>query len=406
MSRPPLGTAVELGRLSLGWYSLLIVLGIAVGVWLAMREEKRLGLPRDTILNFSLLAIPLGIVGARLYYVLFSWNYYAGNWLEIFRTWNGGLAIYGGILGGVFAAWIIARRGKMNIWTLLDACMPSLALAQSIGRWGNYANMEAYGARIYDSAAQFFPLAVEIPIVGANGAVYWYWHMATFFYESLWCFVLFLALMRFRRRMTRPGDAALWYTLLYCAGRTVIEGLREDSLMLVVAAAQVRVSQILSALACLGVVLFLFLRLRKARRLRTFDWLALSMAALGIACTFVSEFERNAYQMLFVPAQVLLAALMACDIAFFVHCVTKAGRLRAPTAWALVCALLCACLLAAGIGRLGNANTGFVALRQAVSMGHVILCGAWLYLRCGPPRRSMAPSQNTRQEESAHAATA
>lgn len=387
MSQPPLGSTLNLFGLSIPWYSLLIMTAIAIGIVLATREEKRLEMPGETILNFALLAIPLALIGARIYYVIFTWNRFANDPLEILRIWNGGLAIYGGILGALLAAFLLTRKGNVSFFTLLDVCAPSLALGQAIGRWGNYANMEAYGARIYNEAAQFFPNAVQIPIIGADGTVFWYWHMATFFYESIWCAIIFAILWSKRKKMGRPGDVFFWYTLLYCAGRTVIEGLRDDSLMINVSAAQVRFSQVFSAIACIAIIVVFSRRLIKRRKLHLPDYLCWGAAALGIACTFVGEFERNAYQMLFIPAQLLLGALLAVDLVLFIYYISRTKRFNAPSIWMVVMIFLCALTLLLGIGRLGATNTAYVALRQSVAMAHVVLAGAWLYLRCGKPRK-------------------
>ncbi|MDL2318853.1 prolipoprotein diacylglyceryl transferase [Eubacteriales bacterium OttesenSCG-928-A19] len=407
MSRPPLGSTINILGMELNWYSLLIVVAVIVGILLAMREERRMHLPKDTVVNFALLAIPLGLIGARLYYVIFSWGRFADNIMEVFRIWHGGLAIYGGILGAILAAFLVTRgKGSTDFWTLLDVCAPSLALGQAIGRWGNYANMEAYGARIYDEAAQFFPIAVEIRLVGANGAEYWYWHMATFFYESMWCLVIFCLLWFSRKRPHARGDIIRWYVLLYCAGRTVIEGLRDDSLMLNVSAAQVRISQVLSAIACVAVVAVFFARVSRARKLHLADYLCWALVALGIACAFVGEFERNAYQMLFIPAQILLALLLAVDVVFLLHYVGLTRRLNLPSVLTLICAGMCVLTLLLGIGRLGASNTAYVALRQSVSMLHVLLSGLWFYLRGGKPRRKTASQERIDSEEGTNHATA
>lgn len=405
MSRPPLGSSFTVFGLTIPWYSLLIMIAFVIGIALAMREEKRLKLPKDTALNFALLAIPLGLIGARLFYVAFTWNRFAADPLEILRVWNGGLAIYGGILGGILAAYLVTRKHKENFLTLLDACAPSLALGQAIGRWGNYANMEAYGERIYDQAAQFFPIAVEISLVNSEGVEYVYWHMATFFYESVWCFVIFLILMACRKRMGRRGDVLYWYILLYGAGRTVIEGLRDDSLMLNVAAAQVRVSQVLSAVGCLVIVVIFFVRLVRSQKIHFADYLSWPIILLGIGCTFVGEFERNAYQMLFIAAQALLGALLALDVVFFAHYLHRARRLDGPAIWMIAAIVLCAGTLLLGIGRMGGSNVAYIALRQVVAMMHVVLCAGWFYLRCGPPyyAEHAAQAQESEMREEANA---
>ncbi|MDR0397442.1 MAG: prolipoprotein diacylglyceryl transferase [Oscillospiraceae bacterium] len=255
MSIPPLGSEAFWG---IPWYSLLIVAGMAIGAALAIREEPRLGLPRDSVMDSILLAIPMAIVGARLYYVAFEWELYRDDLLRILRVREGGLAVYGGILGGLLAAWIMSRIRRAPFLKILDACAPSLMLGQAIGRWGNYANMEAYGLAVNDPGWQWFPFAVRIPIAGN-----WMWFMATFFYESVWCFAGFIALRKLRYRLSRSGDVFLWYVLIYGVGRTFIEGLRLDSLM--IGGTGIRVSQILSLTAVAAVAAAFALRGRIGR---------------------------------------------------------------------------------------------------------------------------------------------
>jgi len=236
----------------LPWYSVLIVTGILTAILLCSREEKRLGLPKDTVLDLALWVIPFGIVGARLYYVVFSWNMFAGNPLSILYVWEGGLAIYGGVIGGLIAIFLFARKRGISPFLLTDMIVPTLSLAQAIGRWGNYFNMEAYGAAITDPAWQFFPAAVLIPEGGA-----YVWHMATFFYESVWDLTVFLLLWFLIRKISsQHGTVTLWYMVLYGTGRFLIEGLRTDSLV----SGQFRVSQMLSAVLVLTGTVLLIIR--------------------------------------------------------------------------------------------------------------------------------------------------
>jgi phosphatidylglycerol---prolipoprotein diacylglyceryl transferase len=247
------------GRMAFGiipWYSLIIVTAIALGIFLCGREEKRLGLPKDTAIDSALWAIPFGIIGARLYYVAFAWEQFSGNPIRILYVWEGGVAIYGALLGGLLGVWLNSRRKKISLPALLDMIAPSVILAQAMGRWGNYFNAEAFGEQVTSPAWQFFPFAVLIQ--GAEGGT---WHLATFFYESAWDFVTFLILMAFRKRMVRRGDVFLWYVLLYGAGRAVVEGLRLDSLMWM--GGTIRVSQWLSLLAISAVFMAFALRMRK-----------------------------------------------------------------------------------------------------------------------------------------------
>ena len=220
------------------WYGVLITLGVILALALCTHEEKRLKLPQDTVIDLAFWAIPMGIIGARLYYVIFNWQVFADVPIRALYIWEGGIAIYGAVIGGLWGVLIFARRQKLNPFILTDMIVPGLSLAQGIGRWGNYFNMEAYGREITNPAWQFFPIGVQIP----NGSGYT-WHMATFFYESCWDVAVFLLLwFLIRRRSTETGTLTLWYLLLYGVGRFVIEGLRTDSLMLGV----LRVSQVLS----------------------------------------------------------------------------------------------------------------------------------------------------------------
>lgn len=223
---------------SLPWYSVLIVTGIIAAIILCLREEKRLSLKKDTVIDLALWTVPAGIIGARLYYVVFAWDTFADNPVSALYIWEGGLAIYGGVIGGLIAVLLFSWRRRMNPFILTDMIVPGLALAQSIGRWGNYFNMEAYGEAITDARWQFFPVGVQIP--AGDGYV---WHMATFFYESAWNAAVFCVLWFIVRKRARyPGMVTLWYMLLYGTGRFFIEQLRTDSLM----SGSIRVSQLLS----------------------------------------------------------------------------------------------------------------------------------------------------------------
>ena len=211
---------------TLPFYSVLIVSGMILAIFLASREEKRLGLPKDTVLDLALFLIPISVICARAYYVIFSWDAFRSEPLSVFAVWEGGLAIYGGLIGGLVTVLVFAYIRRISPLTLFDMIVPGVALAQALGRWGNFFNMEAYGLPVENPALQFFPFAVQIP---ENGFITW--HMATFFYESLWDFCVFLVLFLLRKRSGKPGILFLLYSLAYAAGRLVIEELRMDSLM-------------------------------------------------------------------------------------------------------------------------------------------------------------------------------
>ena len=235
-------------------YGLLIAIAIALGAFLCYRQEKRLGLPQDTTVDFALWVVPAAVIGARLYYVAFQWEAYREEPLRILRVWEGGLAIYGAVIGGALAVFLFARVKKLSFATLGDMVAPALILGQAIGRWGNFVNGEAYGRLIENQALQFFPLAVY---VGEE------WHMATFFYESLWDFIGFWILWLNRKRVTARGNLLLGYLCWYGLGRMVIEGFRTDSLMW----GSFRVSQVLSAILFAAAGAALLIRHIRAKKI-------------------------------------------------------------------------------------------------------------------------------------------
>ena len=240
--------------LEIHWYGVIMVCGMALGVWLASAREKRLGVPKETALDLSLLCIPAGIVCARLYYVIFSWKAYADDPIRALYIWEGGMAIYGSILGALLAGFIYSRRKRLPMLRLTDLAAPSFALGQAIGRWGNFVNQEAYGGVAAQAWQRRFPIGVFIQADGQ-------WHYATFFYESAWCLLIVIALLwgEKKRVFKRDGDVFLAYAFLYALERSLVEGLRSDSLY----RGQLRVSQLLSLAALLVCAVILLMRSEK-----------------------------------------------------------------------------------------------------------------------------------------------
>jgi len=253
-------------------YGLAIALGILAAVLYMSREARRMGLPPDLPLDFALWTVPLAVVFSRLYYVAFTWDRYRGDLMGVLRVWEGGLAIYGGVIGGALGAFLLSKRRRIPFPALADLVAPGLLLAQAIGRWGNFFNGEAYGNAVANPALQFFPVAVF-----ADGR----WHLATFFYESVWNLAGFFLLSRLAVRLRRKGSGFvfLWYLLWYGLGRVVVEGLRTDSLMW----GALRVSQALSALLVLLAGAAMALRLGAAPRLLPLLLLSLLLVILGAA---------------------------------------------------------------------------------------------------------------------------
>ena len=226
--------AIHLGPLAIRWYALCIVTGLILAVYLTMKEAPRKKIIPDDILDFILIAFPLAILGARLYYVIFRFDYYSQNVGEIFAIWNGGLAIYGGLITGALVLYIFADRKLINTWDFLDIAAPSVMIAQSLGRWGNFFNQEAYGAAVDNLD-----------------------------YQSLWNLLGFALILIFRRKWKslRRGHITAFYLIWYGFGRMVIEGMRTDSLMFF----GLRVSQWLSVvLIGLGIFIILYQNRKKA----------------------------------------------------------------------------------------------------------------------------------------------
>lgn len=239
--------ALVIGGFELYWYSVLIALGALLSFCACARRQRQLGLPQDTAIDLVLVTIPCGVIGARAYYVLLNPGAFHSFW-DVIDIRSGGLAIYGGLIAGLAAGYIYSLKKHLSILRLTDLALPCVALGQAVGRWGNFLNEEAYGAAISAKALCFFPAAVYIHEDGL-------WHAATFFYESLWCFLIFLIIcvLPTRKRFCKKGAGTLGYVLLYTMERCAVEGLRTDSLYL----GSVRFSQLLSAvllIVCAGVL--------------------------------------------------------------------------------------------------------------------------------------------------------
>lgn len=218
---------------SIAWYGVIIAVGMVLGVILAIYRARKQGLKDDLIFDFILLALPIAIICARGYYVIFEWDSYSGDILSIFKIWEGGLAIYVGVLGGLITAILFCHHYKFPLFRFLDLVVPSLVIGQVIGRWGNFVNQEAFGNLVADPSLQFFPYAVYIDALGE-------WHQATFFYESMWNICLLVVMLIVSRKEPKTGTLTCMYFVFYGLGRFLIEGLRTDSLYFIPG---IRVSQ-------------------------------------------------------------------------------------------------------------------------------------------------------------------
>lgn len=248
--------AFSLGPLEVHWYGVIIASAIFVAIFLSMREAEKRGLEGDSIIDIALWALPIAFIGARLYYVLFELGYYLQNPDQILAIWNGGIAIYGGLIAGGLTVYWFAKKKGIPIWLLLDILAPNVLLAQAIGRWGNFINQEAHGGEVSLSFLEKLHLPeFIINQMNINGV---YYH-PTFLYESLWSLLGFFVILvlRQRKHLLRRGEVALTYVLWYSLGRFFIEGLRTDSLWLL---DWLRVSQALSVILFIGGIVVWFIR--------------------------------------------------------------------------------------------------------------------------------------------------
>lgn len=243
--------ALDLGFIQIYWYSIMILIAILLGLIVIYKEVKRQGVNEDFFINLAFYTIIVGIIGARLYYVLFNFNYYKNNLFEILEIWNGGLAIHGAIIFGTIFVFFYCKKYKVNFLKIADILVVGLLLAQAIGRWGNFFNQEAYGIVVerVQLEKMFIPKFI-IEGMYIKGSYY----TPTFLYEFIWNIlgVIFLMIMR-RRKYRKIGQTFSLYLMWYSIGRFFIEGLRTDSLML----GELRIAQFVSiVMFIIGFVIF------------------------------------------------------------------------------------------------------------------------------------------------------
>lgn len=235
------------------WYGIIIALGFALAVIYAMRRVDEFGLVQDNILDFIFVAVPAAVICARLYYCIFEWESYKDNPISVLYVWEGGIAIYGAVIGSIIAAILFCKIKKVPLLPLMDIGALGLLIGQMIGRWGNFMNREAFGAET-DS---FLKMGLAYTNSGMK-----YYH-PTFLYESLWNLVGFVILHFFSKKRKFDGQVFLGYVIWYGLGRAWIEGLRTDSLYLF--GTGIRVSQLLAAVSVVAAmaVMIYVLRVKK-----------------------------------------------------------------------------------------------------------------------------------------------
>ena len=237
---------IDLGVFQFRWYGLIIAVGLMLAVIYGLRRSKKFGLLQDDIVDGVLWIVPFAIICARLYYCIFSWADYKSDPVSILYIWEGGLAIYGGVIGALLGVLVFCRVKKVSTGAVLDLVALGFLIGQSIGRWGNFFNREAFGSVI---TSNFF-LRMGLENIYTGEVTYFH---PTFLYESLWNLVGFIGLHILSKYRKYDGQIALGYTAWYGLGRALIEGLRTDSLYW----GPFRVSQLLAALSCTSALLVL-----------------------------------------------------------------------------------------------------------------------------------------------------
>lgn len=267
-----LRSSISIFGFRIAYYGIIIGCGMLAGLWIAQADAKRRGQDPELYLDLALYAIIFSILGARIYYVIFEWDYYKNNLLEILNLRGGGLAIYGGIIAGALTLIVFTRVRKLSFFSMADSAVLGLVTGQMIGRWGNFFNCEAFGGYTDSLLAMRIKLSlvssgmlnenVLSHLIVENGVEYIQVH-PTFLYESLWNLGLLCFLLWYRRRKTFDGEMLWLYLLGYGMGRFWIEGLRTDQLILF--GTGIAVSQALSLLLILTSGTVLLIRRRKLR---------------------------------------------------------------------------------------------------------------------------------------------
>lgn len=248
---------IDFGIFQIYWYSFFLLIAFIIGGTLILKQAKKRNIKEDFIINLFFYTIPIAFIGARLYYVIFNFDYYSVNLIDIFKIWEGGLAIHGGVLFGFLFVWYYTKKHNISLWEITDMLVIGLILGQAIGRWGNFFNGEAHGAVTTLSHLQ----DLHLPNFIINGMyIDSTYYIPTFLYESIWDFIGFIILYIFySKRNNKSGQTSGLYLIWYGIGRFIIEGMRTDSLML----GNIRMAQLVSIITLIfGLILIIYSKRR------------------------------------------------------------------------------------------------------------------------------------------------
>ena len=219
--------AFSLGPIEVRWYGILIATGIVLAFLVVQREMVKRGMHPDFLTDLLIWAVPIAIISARIYYVIFSWDYYKDNLGQIIQIWQGGIAIHGALIGAVITTYIFTKHRGISFWKTVDIAAPGILIGQIIGRWGNFMNQEAYGGPVSEKYLEttIIPdwIMNQMTIEGVT-------HHPTFLYESMWNVIALIILLLLRKVPLKRGEMFLFYLTWYSFGRYFIEGMRMDSL--------------------------------------------------------------------------------------------------------------------------------------------------------------------------------
>ena len=245
--------AFSLGPIQVRWYGIIIACGILLGYFIAQAALKQVGLHKDTLIDIIFYSAIVGFIVARIYFVTFQWPYYMNHLSEIPKIWHGGIAIHGGLIGGLISGIIVCKIKNLHPFQIGDIVAPSIILAQGIGRWGNFMNHEAHGGPV----SRAFLEHLHLPdFIIRNMYIEGQYYHPTFLYESIWDVIGFVILITLRKRL-KLGETFFGYLIWYSVGRFFVEAMRTDSLMLT---SHIRVAQLVSVVLIMISVIFVIYR--------------------------------------------------------------------------------------------------------------------------------------------------
>ena len=250
--------AISIGPIDVRWYGVIIAFGIVLAFIVAQREMVKRGFHPDFLTDLLIWAVPLAILGARLYYVSSKWEYYGQNPGQILQVWEGGLAIHGALIASFITAYVFTKKRGVSFLKLTDIAAPSLLIGQTVGRWGNFMNQEAHGGPV----SRTFLENLQLPdwIINQMYIDGTYYH-PTFLYESIWNFIGLIIMLLLRRVNLLRGEMLMFYIIWYSSARYFIEGMRTDSLYV----GDIRIAQLVSVVSIIGALIIIFYRRMKSK---------------------------------------------------------------------------------------------------------------------------------------------